>query len=283
MAPVASSADSKLVLPATLIGRLIGRGGATIRELERLTDCRIRIPRRAESSCTNEQVGHEQGEGALVSISVRSVAARAPTDVEISEGRCLRAAQLLCVESLDLEAALAQADAERQAQEDAEVVAWKENQESMAVRRIKLNCPEFDDADVRAALREACDDEDEAADLLLQGYRAPLAAAHPVPRPQSPKPESQPAEREDFPSLLTNPAAPARSSRGLALNGKGSWTRAATHRQQQVSPSCSEAFPGLPEPSPKPAARTSAACRARVLRQSCQQQRRAPQMTRRRW
>mmetsp|Transcript_65080 Transcript_65080/g.164021 ORF Transcript_65080/g.164021 Transcript_65080/m.164021 type:complete len:314 (-) Transcript_65080:276-1217(-) len=313
MAPVASSADSKLVLPATLIGRLIGRGGATIRELAHLTGCKITIPpRSAESSCANEPVGPEQGEEAPVSISVRSNAASIDAR-EISEVRCRRAARLLCEKRFSLEKALAKVDADMKDEKEAEDLAWQDREAKEAVGRVKQGCPEdCDDVDVLAALEEACGHEDSAVELLFGGYRAPVAAPQPAPQPQSPyedadadlhlqgylaplaapqpvrqphspKPARPPAEREDFPPLPTNPAAPSNSSWGCALNGKASCMRAATHRQQQVSLTYSEVFPSLPDPLPKPAKKDSAIRRTRVLRQSCQQQRPMPQTIRRRW
>jgi len=280
MAPAVSSSNSELVLPASLIGRLIGRGGTTIQELERLSGCRVRVPRREGSSRSADgQLGPQEGEEELVSISVRSVASRTPADAEVCEGRCLRAAQLLCVEGLNLDAALAQADAEKQAQEQVEAANWKESQTKMAMRRILLNWPQFDDVDVREALREACDDEDEAVDMLLGGYRAPRVVVQPVLEPRAREPVSQPVAREAFPSLLTNPAASAKQARGFALKGgASSWTKAASHRRHGVAPSCPEAFPGLPEPSQKPAARASTLS-TRTLRQSCQRQRRQQPQT----
>jgi len=277
MAPPVSSANSELVLPASLIGRLIGRGGATVQELEQWSRCRVRVLRRKVSSRSADgQAGPHEGEEELVGISVRS---RTPADAEVCEGRCLRAAQLLCVEGLNLEAALAQADAEKQAQEQVEAANWKESQTKMAMRRILLNWPQFDDADVREALREACNDEDEAVDMLLGGYRAPRVVVQPVLEPRAREPVSQPVAREAFPSLLTNPAASAKQARGFALKGgASSWTKAASHRRHGVAPSCPEAFPGLPEPSQKPAARASTLS-TRTLRQSCQRQRRQQPQT----
>jgi hypothetical protein len=190
-------------------------------------------------------------------------------------------AQLLCVDGLDLEAALAQADAEKQAQEEQEAANWKESYTSMAVGRIKIHLPEFDDADVRAALHECCDDENAAEDLLLGGYRAPRSAPQPTQEPRGHEPASQLVERDQFPSLLTNLTAATNMHSSLPSKTMNSWTSAATQRRRQVLPSGSDAFPALPEPSRQPAVRQGVGP-SRLLRQPCPRKQQAPRMIRRR-
>merc|ERR1712176_1383878 len=83
-------------------------------------------------------------------------------------------AQLISVEGLSIAKSLAQADAERQAQELIEEANIKEEQEKIAAQRISISWPEFAEADIRAALRTCCDDEDTAIDLLLGGFRVQI-------------------------------------------------------------------------------------------------------------
>ena len=52
-------------------------------------------------------------------------------------------------------------------------LAWRIIGTKSAVNRIRMSWSDFEESDIRAALRESCDDEDGAVDLLLGGYRAP--------------------------------------------------------------------------------------------------------------
>lgn len=153
--------SSELSLPSSLVGRLIGKGGETVKELERLTGCRISIPRRSSRQAEND----------MVCIQIRCVSSKAQEEALRRETRCLRSAQLVSVEGLSVSKALAQADAERQAQELIEEANVKEEQEKIAAQRISISWPEFAEADIRAALRTCCDDEDAAIDILLGGFR----------------------------------------------------------------------------------------------------------------
>mmetsp|Transcript_67385 Transcript_67385/g.171018 ORF Transcript_67385/g.171018 Transcript_67385/m.171018 type:complete len:265 (+) Transcript_67385:78-872(+) len=256
MAPAAEM-SAHLLLPSKLVGRLIGKAGATIQELERLTCCRIRIPRRGDAPAP-AQAAEE-----LVPISIRCAAA----DAEIQERRCARAAELLCTEGLALCTALAQADTERKAQEAFEEAHYHKMQLNMAVQRILLNWREFEEADICFALGEACNDEDEAVDLLLQGCRAPRAAPQDL-RSAAPTVEQRQAEKkEKFPSLPCSGMHRIVRPQGIDLGARNTWTRSAAS-QCTDRLNLAEAFPGLPEPM-KPVAKPAAAmCSRRTFRQS---------------
>lgn len=175
MAPMPSSPDCQIDLPANIIGRLIGKGGATIQELQRLTGCRVQVPRRDDRTQTAEEA---KGSELVMHVTIRCTASQSPADAARKEGKCLRATQLLCSEGLSLDDALAQTEAELQAQKMVEDIQFKEMHTKSAVNRICISWSDFEESDIRAALLEACDDEDGAVDLLLGGYRTPKNQVH---------------------------------------------------------------------------------------------------------
>lgn len=232
MAPTPSDSTSSFVVASRLVGRLIGRGGATIQQLESHTDCRVRTSVCAEKNADGE---------ALTSISVHAECPCPPAERVLREARCSRAAQFLCNESLSIRDALAQADRDALAQAEQECVEdarWEEEQDSISMRRIQISFPEFDEDDVRSALREAFDDEDLAIDMLHGGYRAPHQVYTRSKQAQ--------VEIEEFPSLLR----PAASS---CSNNLTAWSkRAAAATKRASAGGCAEEFPGLPAAAPAP-------------------------------
>merc|ERR1711920_298590 len=95
-----------------------------------------------------------------------------------------------------------------------------------AMRRVSMNWPEFADRDVRAALQEACDDEDGAVDLLLGGFRAPYEAVGSVPAATGPSsPSADVVAIEEYPDLLSS-AYPKTRSLALNVSNLSSWARA---------------------------------------------------------
>ena len=238
----APRAPCELMLPGRLAGRLIGRGGATIQELERETGCRVRA-----SKCEGQTL---EGSEPLMSVAIRCVAACAAADLEVKTMRCLRAAQLLCLDGLSVSEALEQADQERKIQEHIETERWEQEQRSAAVRRILIGNREFDEENVRAALCEACDDEDLALDMLYGGFQATCN------RPQHhvevvPAAEKAQVVTDEFPALLkgtvtlaTNPAVACCTA----------WSRRSVSRRQATY---AEEFPCLPTPVPKPSVHRS--------------------------
>lgn len=245
------SAISQISLPTSSIGRLIGKCGATIKELEALTNCRVQIPRR-----DSPEAAQASAEG-VTAVSVYCKAAANSEVGKTLEERCLRAAHLLCVEGLTLADAFVQVDAEQQAQELLDQERRQKHEIDMAVQRIRMNWTEFDPEDVKAALSESCNDEDAAIDLILNGYRAPCTAQQApasIAKYNSPqqnmKPETKPKPKEEFPAL----APQQKSQQSGFILGRASLTAwsvpAAKSKTQAV-----EQFPCLPEPRPCPSSK----------------------------
>lgn len=249
---MSSSISSELSLPSSLIGRLIGKGGETIQELEKLTECRISIPRRQSRLAADEKV----------CISIRCAGSRSQEETLKHETRCLRLVQLICLEALSVAESLAQADAERQAQEMIDEEKIKKEQENLAVQRVWISWPEFAETDIRAALRTTCDDEDAAIDLLLDGFRAQpeprrcQASSTSVNHP----PDELEEPREEYPRLCSTSALNvdnAPKSFTLGRTSRNAWVR------KPEAKAMGEEFPSLP--ALKPLAATSVVssnCRA---------------------
>lgn len=278
-----SLADSQISLPTNLIGRLIGKGGATIKELEALTNCRVQIPRR--QSVQDQDSNTEE----VTSVSVRCVKNTGrPEILKTHEHRCLRAAHLLCIEGLSLAQACAQADDEHKAQELLDEEHQQEQQIRMAVQRILMSWPEFEREDVRAALHDACNDEDAAIDLILGGYRKPCTAERMAQSmsgskrfDQDPKPspkriegrDPKPEPIEEFPVLISGDMKSSRNSTSCTLGRTSltAWSRPFNKAR------AAEDFPCLPATRPcssmqrgtqKPCARTASRnlCRTHLRR-----------------
>jgi len=245
------------------VGRLIGKAGATVRELESRTGCRVRT--------TAQKLGQDSDE-AMTEISIRATARGLGTVCEVAEARCWRVAQLLLEDGLSLEAALAQADEERKEHERLEAAREEEAHFESVVRRVRVGFPEFQAEDVRAALRESCLNEDDAVDMLMMGYRA--ASLH--------KQDLQPAdsaadsaartvdteEREEFPLLPTVDTASTIPSRSKPCGGK--WCSAQPARRSATADlSSADAFPALPAPCPpRPAVRRCARPQQQIRRRT---------------
>eukprot|EP00933_Yihiella_yeosuensis_P006422 TRINITY_DN111116_c0_g1_i1.p1 TRINITY_DN111116_c0_g1~~TRINITY_DN111116_c0_g1_i1.p1 ORF type:complete len:267 (+),score=60.99 TRINITY_DN111116_c0_g1_i1:77-877(+) len=242
-------AGSELALSQKLIGRLIGKGGTTIQELEKQTNCRIRIPRESSADHRDQE--------ALCIISVCCNSARNCEDADVREACCVRAAHLLCNEGLGLTKALEQADAERKAAEDQEATIAENEQVMLAVGRIQC-WHNFDEADIRAALCEACDDEDAAVDLLLTGYRAPQPVEPVLPQVKA----KEAVVVEAFPAL---PSHQQESNVSCCLQSSNSWRNSWDRRKKAASRSPEDEFPSLPEPleAPRSAIAPKISCRGR--------------------
>jgi hypothetical protein len=223
----------QVAFPKHLVGRLIGKQGSTIQELQRRTDCRV--------SC-----GSKDGDDEFSQVSIRGPS-------EAKESRCARAAQLLC-EGQPLEGALAQADAELEEQCRFEDSQREQQRLKEAVHRIKIQWPEFEEQDIRAALTEECFDEEKAIDLMLTGFRAPCLQMGNLQRViDAPVPvgtrgklgttkKEETEVKEDYPALSCR--LPQQTCAGLA------WSR--TSKQHPSDLTNENVFPGLPTPQQKP-------------------------------
>lgn len=223
MAPSTPPVSSQLQVHSHLVGRLIGKGGSTIKELECLTGCRVQVStadRRAEDS--------------LIQISVYHIASAKSSEREVEEARCARAAQLL-MDGSSLFEALAQASAELEAQKQLDTEADARREESEAVHRIRMEWPEFDIEDVRAAVSKAgVMFQDDAIEMLLNGFHAPRARPARTDQNQDPEPEDKSSKRgkhskarktenvteqEEFPALPNQaPAQIACSTASTAIH-----------------------------------------------------------------
>jgi len=245
--PSENAPRSAVSLPSHVMGRLIGKRGAIIQELEKSTGCRVLIPPRSSDE-------------ASVFVTIYSVSSRNADEALMHEARCVRVAQLLCLEGLPLADALGQADAERQAQEEVEAASAKKEQEKLARRRILVSWPQFEEADAEAALREAFDDEDAAIDLLLGGFRAPVMK--PSLELQRSSCNEQDKVKEEYPSLPADSNSVAKPPPILLGSQRNAnrWERRRVVEDVKVV----EAFPSLPASRPlnrKPSVNTAQAAR----------------------
>jgi len=240
-------------VPSKLVGRLIGKAGATVRELESRTSCRVR---------TAEQKLGQASDEAMTDIFIRSTAPGPDAAREAAEARCWRAAQLLLDERLSLEAALAQVDEECKEHERLEAARHEAEYFESLVRRVLASFPEFQAENVRAALRESCLDEDDAVDMLLAGYQAP-SMHNPERQPTRERSAAENAartadtkEREEFPLLLAGSVS-ANLPSGKPCGGR--WCSGQPTRRPAITNlSSTDAFPELPAPCPRPAVRRCA-------------------------
>jgi len=269
MAPFPSTVSTQMQVPSHLVGRLIGKGGATIKELERLTGCRVQT-----------STAESKEEESMTRISVHSLFHAKPSEREREEARCARAAQLL-MDGLSLPEALAQSDAELEAQTQLDKEADAEREECEVIHRIRMEWPEFDVQDVRSAVREVgVMFPDDAIEMLLNGYRAPCARPEPEEKKCS-KP-SQPGkackkekvvEHEEFPALPNTAPARTACSKTIHLGcaGGNRWSRVSGGPSgRTIAVSNVEDFPALPEQKQEQVRPRQVAqrCRGRTLRPS---------------
>merc|ERR1712217_676783 len=151
-------------------------------------------------------------------VSIKCAVPAKPAEAMQRETRCLRVAQILCLDGLPLEDALAQADAEKEEQERMEAVQAAVEQQRLAIGRVRICFPEFAEEDVRWALQETCDNEDLAINLLQRGYGAPSCKPQSIVEPLS-QDDRRTCVVEDFPTLVSEPT---RSERGTCCT---SWSK----------------------------------------------------------
>merc|ERR1712187_265595 len=216
---------------------------------EKATDCKIKIPRRGDRSAGEE----------IVRVSIRYVGPRPRQQATPCETRCVRAAQLICGECLSLSDSLAQADVEREAQEELEANRVRIEQERIAVQRVLINWPDFEEADVRAALKESYDDEDAAIDLLLDGFHAEPESLHSVDLVTSSRSHriDNQETKEEFPPLniLVRDRDFEPKSFTLCCSNRNAWLR------KSKTQASDEDFPSLPVSRPRSRANlASTAC-----------------------
>lgn len=244
-----SSTSGSLALPSQSIGRLIGVGGRNIKELERLSGCRVSIGQRRDKS--GEPCEGEPSQTTEVRASCGGARA---ADREARAGICLRAAELLCTAGRSVDDAWRMAQQESADRLSKENEAWEAEQVEMMVRRVLIAWPEFDEAYARDALLRNDLDEDRAIEALLSGSpqaRTPPRAqgeavpqgGHPVLRAARAREEKP---KEDFPSLGVDAPCGGMGGRHAA------WMHRRPAAMVQDSPEIASdaVFPALPAPLP---------------------------------
>lgn len=275
-----AGASDRLAVPSRSVGRLMGQGGATIKELERLTACRVRATRRDSRS---EAEAEAEAQETLTEIVVRCVEA-VSSRREAAAARCMRTVQLICFDALTLTDALAQAEGELKVQQQLEADFLARAEEQQMVRRIRIDWPEFDEVDVLAAVQEAgVMFEDAAIDLLHEGYRAPVSRNRNAQQQQDNHNKDNQdnidnadsrnnrdnrgqrnkdkavrrnytnshscPEHEEFPALSgTSPALGGSTNSAIHLGRPGMWSRRLAQNKTEPSAARSfeDEFPGLP-------------------------------------
>lgn len=245
---MAAANGCEVSLPSSSIGYLIGKLGVTVQELQKLTDCHISIPRRKDGE-----------EKELTSIRIRCIVARSPNEKERREARCIRIAQLLCLEGHSLVEACTQADREQKTHEMVEAACLKQQEERMAIDRILINWPDFYEQDVRAALHKTYDDEDQAIDLLLAGFCAPpalptfeVSTLSTTQKHQRKKvQEKKEQKKEQYPSLGLQTFMDVKHNSIILGSTRGSWSINRVASGANAAPeNTTNNFPSLPIAAP---------------------------------
>lgn len=182
MAPAAHCIGS---VPSQSMGSLIGKGGKNIKELERLSDCRLRT------------VPSKEHEG-MTELHVTSSSNKAE-EQEKAAAACLRAARLVCEEGKTIEQGWQISREERQQKEQRAAKLLEACRLQMAARKLRVVCPEMSMEEASAALRESQFDEDLALDLFYQGAIIVEKRSN-----ESEQATDSVEEKEDFPMLSQN-------------------------------------------------------------------------------
>merc|ERR1712060_72687 len=155
--------------------------------------------------------------------------------------------------------ACTQADREQKTQEMVEAACLKQQEARMAIDRILINWPDFDEKDVRAALHKTCDDEDRAIDLLLAGFCAPPALpTFEVPRVSATQKhhrkknqEKKEQKKEDYPSLGPRTFMDVKHKSIMLGSTRGSWSINGVVFGANAAPeNTTNNFPSLPIAAP---------------------------------
>jgi len=204
------------------MGLLIGKGGKNIKELERLSNCRLRTVASTECEGMTELHIHSSSNNA--------------EEQEKAAAVCLRAARLVSEEGKTIEEGWRIATNERQKQEQRNATLLEACRLQMAARKLRLVCPEMTMEEASDALRASDFDEDLALDLFYQG-----AIFAERSEPEQPKDSVEPAQKEDFP-ILSSPSleAPAVATWCQKQVAKTIFTRSAPNADDD------QTFPSLP-------------------------------------
>jgi len=200
------TAATKGQLPTCMVGRIIGKGGAIIRELEAISGCHVHAGKHGGTPTP------EDAQPSATDITIRCTAGGTPAQRREAEECCWQVVLLVCHEGLNLNDAYAQVFAGREEQAQLETQRSEEEQMELAVRRMLMNWPEFEVDDVRTALQTADMDEDSAFEFLhsLRATRAENRFEQPVKPQESCRKVARP-EREPFPSLSSAPSSVSNS------------------------------------------------------------------------
>lgn len=138
-------------VPSRSVGLLIGKGGKNIKQLERLSDCRLRTVASKEN-------------GDLTELQVISFSCRSCEQEKVAVA-LLRTARLVCEEGKTIEQGWQIAREERQRAEKLREACRLQ----LCARKLCVICPEMTLAEASAALQQSNMDEDQALDLFYQG------------------------------------------------------------------------------------------------------------------
>eukprot|EP00929_Paragymnodinium_shiwhaense_P091616 TRINITY_DN5152_c0_g1_i1.p1 TRINITY_DN5152_c0_g1~~TRINITY_DN5152_c0_g1_i1.p1 ORF type:complete len:311 (+),score=33.29 TRINITY_DN5152_c0_g1_i1:76-933(+) len=256
MAP-ARHRSQEMSVPTQSLGKLIGKGGATIKELQDRTSCSVHTPRRAEQD--------EQAVQACVTVRC-TLNQEEVADAQIA--KCVRAIQLLCSEGLGLAEVLEKVQEEERQQKEIEDQLAKQRYEDQDVRRMMMYWPEFSQEDVHGAWHASDNDEDLTFQLLSEGFRV---APKPVTQDRSiehpPVASRVKAVVEEYPALLSSESSGRQH--GFCLGAVNRWSK----RSSQARRAVMDDFPALPLSSSIAAAdhKSTSARRGHQEKMSCEQ------------
>jgi len=221
------------------MGLLIGKGGKNIKELERLSDCRLRTM--ASQECED-----------MTELHISSSSSKAEQQEKVAAD-CLRAARLVCEEGKTIEQGWQIAREERQLKEQRAAKLLEACRLQMAARKLRLVCPEMSIEEACAALHQSQFDEDLALDLFYQGAIAVERVGSEIERPIS-EDNVRPAHKEEFPMLNLSSSVGSSAVSSAGVSEAAEWCKKQVTKTRSLHGSMRntlnaedvEAFPSLP-------------------------------------
>jgi hypothetical protein len=164
--------NTLIAVPQHAIGKLIGKRGETIKQIQERTHCSIHIENDAHGPAK-----------ALCEVRIRSTA-QTPKERESSVGFCLHIVQALCQEQssqMSLEDVICAIQAEKEIEEQQKIKSQIEAQQNQAIQQVKIAVGDcFSDTQIREALVKTDWDSDQAQELLFQEKHAVEARPQPA-------------------------------------------------------------------------------------------------------
>jgi len=148
-------------VPQNTVGRLLGVGGSTLKALQEVTNCSIKIDSRDDRNGKEKSFRSVRISGRDSNQSQREAAIE----------RCTRTVLIFCGEEVELSEALSKAMAEEEANAQEEQASKQKMLEDEAVANVANNCGDkFSSAAIRKALEKENWHPDEAMNRLFDEY-----------------------------------------------------------------------------------------------------------------